>query len=647
MDSHASAPTFALILGVSNTQFPQFAPLPAAKADAKHLARSLIQWGVPEKNIVLLLDPTREQFERSLNQLGKLSGPFLFYFCGHGDRIEDQSSLIFSDGEVNLETLLQRLYQLNTTALYLFIDACHLRLNTILNPKLLDSSRTLFCLLSSGIYPSFESVQYGFFTTALIKALGVIRELDRSPTRLLSLIQKELAFHDLHQPEMYNIGTDKIDIFPVTETSELKKAISSVYSCGIFIDKELFCEVFGVETETLEKLGLIFYEKGSWHPHPSLIELAEEEAVPIEGDLAKIYWAKQLENQPGHVESALHFVMTQQCFGYSQKFDRLLIAAYQTLAKDPTTLPVLEKCASFYFDILPPSAEVLAEIFIENLQVDLAKPLLKPHTSAYLHFLWRTGAYSECIEEDQIYTPTDRFHRGTAHYFLGNWKEAYTDFSFIQSQSKETLTICKARCMLGTIDGIRGINFKNSCLTVESATRILQKRGDLLSAWVGWNNLGEMLWKAKELKAAQKHLLYALEISEKIDNRQLLLETLRNLLQLELRKPDRSKAKIISLLNQIEPLLELPIEPFVTIQLYNTLCTISHFLNLSDRAQEYLRKAIPLTALSKEYHIYTLSNISLLNKSNTHFEQALALAKKGNNLFAIEQVKQDHLLRAF
>ena len=92
---------------------------------------------------------------------------------------------------------------------------------------------------------------------------------------------------------MYNIGTHSIDIFPSSThhqglEKDLKTAIGAIYSCGIVIDETLFCKVFGIDAEVLkvlENLGLIFYEKGSWLPHDSLMEIVEKEAVKIEPEL--------------------------------------------------------------------------------------------------------------------------------------------------------------------------------------------------------------------------------------------------------------------------------------------------------------------------------------------------------------------------
>lgn len=210
-------PFFAIIVGVSKYRSYLFDPLPAAKADALHLARSLVRWGIPESHIELLCNDfeKKETFDLCLQKIKALLGSFqlLFYFCGHGYRTKGshpESYLIFSDTEIdgdccksgiNLEYLLQEFTHMNTSSIYLFIDACHLRFNSIVNPKLIeeirgksDSKKSLFCLLSSGIFQSYESLskKYGYFTEALIKSLSYVRQSDLSPDTLVQSVQEKL-----------------------------------------------------------------------------------------------------------------------------------------------------------------------------------------------------------------------------------------------------------------------------------------------------------------------------------------------------------------------------------------------------------------------------------------------------------------------
>lgn len=692
-----TTPFFALVIGVSNYLSKDFISLPAAQSDAHHLTEMLIQMGIPEANILLLNDPLvlNEQFDHCVKKISSLTTPFqlLFYYCGHGFRTEGlspQSYLIFSDSEldqslcshsIQLEKLLQTFCNMRTTAIYVFIDACHVRLNAVVNPKLAeeiqgkkDSRKSLFCLFSSGIFPSYESVQhkYGYFTEALIKAMRGIVHTDHTPEALYRLIQKELKKNNLPQPEMYNIGTHTLDIFPrmpKQRGSEKKviKAMGALYSCGIVIDEALFCKSFGIEADSfdeLEHIGLIHFEKGSWHLHDRLIEIVEKENVKLEPALTKSYWFQQFNDLPGHFEAAVHFVMSIQCFGYEPTYDDSLLSAFKILHQNKSqALEILKKSADIYaHGVQSKSGQYLAEILIELQQFDIANTMLSAEwgstTAAFCHLLWRTGRLSECIRKatkainalpnQQSIVPY-LWHRGTAHYLTGDWNRAQSDFSFIERNSNNSLYVGRSLCLLGTLTGIRGIRLKESQAKIENSVKLMMKNGDASGAWVGWNNLGEIMWKAGELEPSQLYLKKALDIAQNLENKNMAIETLRNFVQLELRNPNCSPSLIQVLLEQIELLLAEPVETVEAMQIYNTLCTAHLFLNNLTIAQHYLRKAIPLTILSKEYHIYTLSNLSrvcnrykLKEKSQAYFQRALTLAKEGSNLFAIQQIQHDH-----
>ncbi|MBA2367518.1 MAG: caspase family protein [Candidatus Protochlamydia sp.] len=691
-------PIFALVIGVSNYLSKDFISLPAAKSDALNLARLLIEQGIPETNIYLLDSPyiTNQQFSSCLEKIALLTTSFqlLFYFCGHGYRSEGQtpqSYLIFSDSTLNqglcsrgvqLEKLLQGFCKMKTTSIYVFIDACHLRLNTVINPKMIeeiqgktDSNKMLFCLFSSGILPSYESVQYkyGYFTEALIKALRDIVNTNLSPEALYRSIQKELKKNNLPQPEMYNIGMHSLDIFPKKPTGkrtekELEKAMGAIYSCGIVIDEALFCLVFDIKMKIfkeLEYLGLIFYEKGSWHPHEKLNEIVEKERLKLQPDLTKSYWLQQYnELFHGHFEAAIHFVMSIQCFGYDSIFDEPLQSAFKVLYQHSSqSLEVLKKSVEIYKNgFESKSGLYLAEILIELQHFDLSKTLLNKETNftsaTYCHLLWRTGLFSECIHKatTSINTLSNAqskisylWHRGTSYYLTGDWNKAQSDFSFIECYSNNSLDVGRSLCLLGTLTGMRGLQIKESKAKIEKGIKIVIKSGDINGAWVGWNNLGEIIGKAGDFVLSELYLKKALDIAMEAKNNSMILETLRNFVQLELRKPSPSTSIIQILVEEIEQLLAKPIEVFECMQIYNTLCSAYFMMEKPKTAQLFLKKAIPWTALSKEYHIYTLSNLAhmckrykLKEKSNAYLHQALALAQSGNNLFALQQLQQLH-----
>ncbi|NGX38393.1 MAG: hypothetical protein K1000chlam2_01566 [Chlamydiae bacterium] len=864
---------FAIIIGVSKYQSELLPSLPAAQADAICVARALVHWGVPESHIALLCSDLekKEALDRILKKLSQRKDPFqlVFYYCGHGYRTTGsypKSFLMFSDSKeeenswenaFELEELLQKISQLNTTNTYLFIDACHLRLNSIMNPKFLEeiqgkknSKKSFFCLLSSGVLPSYESVDnnYGFFTDALLKALSEIRGADRSPSVFFHHIQKELKRNGLPDPEMYNIGTHAIDFFPSLfssvnkgtlvrprviadlqdvfvrnrgkpvcivgpsgsgkktlarqlsssflhihlisnprtlekfihyhstsvlifdsdlgedpqkikeifelfakelftvvflfdtqlssqelrsffiefnipmftkeetkllveasqpfegrteifhlvskgnplklkqalenmreftldpkEGEQIKKAIAAVYSCGLFVNEELFRKTFSIEVKSLsilEKIGLIFQEDGVWRSHDFLIEIVESEKLELDRERTLSYWFAQCEELPNHFISAHSLVLTMNCFGYESTLDENLKAAFQVLYDHGQKgIDELKKGASLFLSpsVLTPSSLFLAEILLEWGEFDLVKRLLQAKgTSAKLnlqarishsHLLWRTGLFSDCVTEASSLINTlplsvekmrCHLNRGASHFFLGNWEGAKTDFSFVNRKGRHPHYVGRARCLLGTVSGIRGIDVEESKKLIESGIKMLTKNEDFLGAWIGWNNLGEIMWKTGNLRASAYYLQKALEISENANNDSLLLETLRNLLQLEFRSLSPSVAKLNQLVERIEASFASTQETFEMMQLYNTLCTVSIYLKDHARVSVYLKKAIPLTSASKEYHIYTLANLALLfrpyhfkEKSNFYLQRARILAQEGNNLLAIRQIESD------
>jgi len=239
-------PIFAIIIGISEFQSDPIEGLPAATRDAISFARALSNWGIPSSQISLFTDSNalNENLESVLNELSKVKAPFdlIFYYCGHGYRTRrdpPHSYLLFHDSHVNndsvsnglkLDSLISKFSQLHTTNTYLFFDACYLRLNAIINPKLQEelqgfpeSKKSFFCILSSGIQASFEDIEgkFGYFTDALIKGLSKIRKIDLSPTTLIKEIEAEMLPLKVPIPEVYNIGLQKIHFL----TSQLQSYI--------------------------------------------------------------------------------------------------------------------------------------------------------------------------------------------------------------------------------------------------------------------------------------------------------------------------------------------------------------------------------------------------------------------------------------
>lgn len=223
MDRSIQQQAYAIVIGISHYS-GEVATLPAAAKDALRFARSICHWGIPESNIFLLLnsDASIQELSNIFDQLEKRTDKFklIFYFCGHGIRDSGEiptSHLLLHDGSINLDHLMKKICSLSSSDNYVMIDACHLRINQIINPKLMEelegrkiSHKSLFCLLSSGIEQSFENRDYGYFTEALLKSLSQLRESNCSSIVLLEQIQNRLRAEELPTPDIYTIGDQKI-----------------------------------------------------------------------------------------------------------------------------------------------------------------------------------------------------------------------------------------------------------------------------------------------------------------------------------------------------------------------------------------------------------------------------------------------------
>lgn len=460
-----------------------------------------------------------------------------------------------------------------------------------------------------------------------------------------------------------------------TQIENVKRAIAAIYACGLFINEQLFSKIFGIESSTLrflEKLGLLFPQEGCWYPHDFLIEMAESERLEIDSAATLAYWLCQFEELPHQFEVAFNVVLAIKCFSYESRLDSILGRAFLVLYKQGSKgLHGLKEGASIFSSLpqVSSSSLILADIFLEWGELSLAHMLLKKSCQSsklgvqasviQSHLFWRMGLFSKAIEKTSEligFLPPSKerewcyLHRGTAHFALGHWEEAKHDFSLICQSATHMKHMGLAKCLVGTTMGIRGIDIETSKDWIEAGIRQLIGQEDFVGAWMGWNNLGEIMWKAGDLRSSAYYLQKALEISKKVINNSALLETQRNLLQLELRSPYPNKPQIINLLQAIEGAQET-MDFLVSMQVYNTLCTAYFYLKDNTRAHDFLKKALQVTAASNEYHIYTLANLSILfkiynwnSKSQVYLRRAQALAQKGNNQLALKQITSDYAI---
>lgn len=85
------------------------------------------------------------------------------------------------------------------------------------------------------------------------------------------------------------------------DAEEFIRCCAAVISTGGFLDAMLFCKTFSIKTTTLatlEKLGLIRYNKDGCFPHDLLEELVEENGWVLNSQEACAYWDEQVLHTP-------------------------------------------------------------------------------------------------------------------------------------------------------------------------------------------------------------------------------------------------------------------------------------------------------------------------------------------------------------
>lgn len=458
------------------------------------------------------------------------------------------------------------------------------------------------------------------------------------------------------------------------EFNEIKKAIAAIYSCGMYVNEVLFIKVFQLKHKTLElleKYGLIYRKEGCLIPHDLLVEIAETESIDLDPQKAIEYWSQQIDELPNHYESAYNLIITVKCFGYEKKLDPYLKMAFKAISqKKFLNVDILLEGAMIYLDhsSITSTSLFLTELLIDRGEFSTAEKLLsiKYESEQYRtqinvllsNLLWRKGNFDRCVsftsELIQSSSPSSNqvcyyVNRAISYYLLGDWKNAFTDFSLIHEKFKSQKYVGWSRCMLGSILGIRGIDIVRGKELMESGIRILIKLEDLSSAWVGWNNLGEMMWKIGEYRSSMYYLQKAFEIANSSENPSMRIESQRNLIHTLLRAEGPYCSELSKILEKVEEEIITTCEPFERMQVFNTLSTAYIYLGNYSKARTYLKQAISATANNREYHIYTLSNLALLFKlhglkikGDQFYKRAFQLAKKGDNLLAIKQIESDH-----
>jgi tetratricopeptide (TPR) repeat protein len=453
---------------------------------------------------------------------------------------------------------------------------------------------------------------------------------------------------------------------------ELKKIIAAVYSCGSYINEQLFVKQFNLQTAALDflkEIGFISYLENRWTPHPFLQEMAEVEKLSVNPQATLNYWYEQLDELPGHIQASQSLIFSIQNFGYEKKAEKYLKNAIQALYfEGKKNLRFMIHATEIFlsFSHLTETAFFLAGILIDWGQFDWAEQLLSKQPvndrlTSQVKLLraqkhWRIlelkesiALCSDVIQEAKASSllPKAYFHRGIAYFLNGSWAEASADFTFVYKNAQDKHYVGRAQCMLGTVIGIQRAHFQLGQKHLEEGVRLLLKIKDFEGVWTGWNNLGEMFWRSGEFKASAFYLEKALELTPSLNQESARLETLRNLLQLHLRLSGPLSKKATELILEMERFDWHQCAIYEQIQVLNALCTAYILRKNVKKSSQFLKLLIPLTLKHGEHH-YTLSNLALFfrllgnnEKAESFSNEAIQLAQKKNNLLAIQQMKID------
>lgn len=505
---------------------------------------------------------------------------------------------------------------------------------------------------------------------------------------LIQMIQPEISEEEaalIHQLACGNpLNIKKIAFNRFAEASheslkfkqELIKVVEAISACGFYINEGLFARTFQLQVDLLnfvKDVGLVQRTDNGYFPTSAFHEIAEIETLKIDRRKTIDYWYHQLDEFPDHLQAARALIVSLVCFGYEPQADPYLKTAFHLFYQTgKSCYPDLLEGANIFRGIpyLTEASLSLAELLLEMGEFNQSYALLNK-TAVSLEFAQRakfceaqilghTGYYkesiyscSQLIQSSRKVSEKMRFYlyRGMSYFALGNWAEAFADFDFVYKKAQDEHYIGRAQCMIGTLMGIRGIDLPTAKSYLEEGVQLLTKLGDASGMWAGWNNLGEVLWKCGEYSSSAFYLEKALELSQTMNFVWVILETLRNLLHLHLRWKGSFSKEAGFLLSRIESLSWDSCEPFEKMQLLNALSTAYLFQGDYKKAIFLLKMVFPLTRDNGEYHIYTLSNLSLLSrglgwwdKSERFLKKAIELARRGENYLAVHQIKNDYAI---
>ncbi len=447
----------------------------------------------------------------------------------------------------------------------------------------------------------------------------------------------------------------------------LNKACKSIAVCGGFIQLESFAKHFQIKPTELYQLinqGLINLHKQFYYPHDFIYEekISEHELTELK-EKAKSYWKEEVIQNPLHPMALHNYILLLDNFefGWDEKETPLYLSIIPRLKGRQNSYYLLTLYSYLIKHPIPDSLRTsLCDALIECGRFDHAACILKDHFHDKAYFslaaelLWWQGDFQSCIEKSSSYlsqhpeSPTKLLcSRGIGYFFQGQWPEASSDLNQVISNApiEEAKERYLAYCVLATLQGLRGTDFKSSVKNFIEAIKIARQAGQL--AWIAiiYGNIGEIFWKAGYIRPANETLKTADHLAYLTDNEALRLEINRNLLHTFYRGENIKASQ--KQLKALDIQMKEQSENYVKMQIINSLLTHYIFFK-KENFQTLVSQAIKLTENNEEYSIYTLSNIALIaladSKVNHAFQimtEALTLCEKGENWLAMKQCLDD------
>ena len=460
------------------------------------------------------------------------------------------------------------------------------------------------------------------------------------------------------------------------------EVIKNIIASSGYIDKYEFSKKMNVnisDLDTLEELGYINKIDKIWFVHDELLRFFNKETISnIYYINSMKYWCHEKKSWNRHLTPSIRiidlFIRNNELFYNYDKCIADSLEKIYTIKESPLNINelfnILKKNYLNYIITFSKLMEFFSDLGDISKMGEIGKvinySLENPNKSilslklSFARLSWWAGDYDNCINLGKsVIDNKDSSNKlickanlevSIGYFFLGEWDKSNSLLqTILDSEHSSGKVFAWSKLIMGTIDSIRGINFKESKEYLDSSIRILADENDLYGLAIAYGNLGEALWKAKRYEESNTYLDNCIKYAQIVNLEINLIEGKRNKLQLYIRWKNPFSKIVNELINELILLETSKIGTMEMMQVSNTLATAYIYQKNILEAKKYIKIAFDLTLENKEYHIYTLGNqclLSILEKENSTkikliFKELEELVYEGNNFFALEQVKDD------